>query len=342
MTESIRIAGIIALFIFSVTCARPANADILVMKNGDKITGEIKRIWDGEISIEPEYSDEFEVDIPAVDHIISDREFEIELEDGRELIATMGGADESGNQVLKTEAEAVAVTLADFLEVDEPEDFYDWETNVDLSSNFNRGNTDSSNSQLRSDAMFKHGDHRHRGEVTFIREEQNQLTTKEKDLFQYGYNWLFGDPWFLAGQLSFERDPIIQLDGRAIAAVGLGRDIWDTPRRSLNFALGLGVQEEDIGGDSATTSVATWTLRFGYDLFNGDMELFHNQDFNSNLSGRTNANFNTSTGLRFEITDLLYLNLTLDFDYQTHPVTGINNEDIAFLFGFGWSHFPPI
>jgi hypothetical protein len=44
----------VCLFYFTA-----ANADVLVLKNGDRITGEISRIWDSEVTIEPEYSDEF-------------------------------------------------------------------------------------------------------------------------------------------------------------------------------------------------------------------------------------------------------------------------------------------
>jgi len=39
-----------------------AYADLLVLKNGDRITGEIKALWDAEITIEPSYADEFNVD----------------------------------------------------------------------------------------------------------------------------------------------------------------------------------------------------------------------------------------------------------------------------------------
>jgi len=62
------------------------NADILYLKSGDRITGEIKRIWDDEVMIEPEYSDEFAVDLPLVERIESDREFEIEMPDGTEVV----------------------------------------------------------------------------------------------------------------------------------------------------------------------------------------------------------------------------------------------------------------
>ncbi len=342
MNKSIQVAGTVALLFLSTGFAATANADVLVLDNGDRITGEIKRIWDGEISIEPEYSDEFEVDVDAVDHIISEREFEIELDDGRELVATMSGEDSDGNQIIEVDGESISVELEDFLEVDEPEDFYDWETNVDLSTNLNKGNTESSNAQLRTDAMFKHGDHRHRGELSFLREELNDVSTKEQDRFNYSYNWIFNDPWFLAGNFSYERDPIVALDSRLIYSVGIGRDIWNTPQRFLSFNLGAGLQQQTTFNilfprikETEDSPVATWALRFNHDFFSGDFELFHNQDISAQLDGSKNTTFRTSTGIRYEITDLLYANFTFNYDYQTEPADGIKNEDIAILMGFG-------
>ncbi len=78
---------------------RLTQADLLVLKNGDRITGDIKRIWDSEISIEPAYAVEFDVDVSVVEYIESDRVFEIGLEDGQSMVASFAGADGDGNQI---------------------------------------------------------------------------------------------------------------------------------------------------------------------------------------------------------------------------------------------------
>jgi len=72
---------------FCLIIGATANADVLILKNGDRITGDIKRIWDAEVTIEPEYSDEFQVDLDAISHIESTREFEVEFYDGRSIDA---------------------------------------------------------------------------------------------------------------------------------------------------------------------------------------------------------------------------------------------------------------
>ena len=164
--------------------------------------------------------------------------------------------------------------------------------------------------------------------------------TKAQELFRYNYNWLFRDPWFFSTQLSFERDPIINLKNRVIVSAGLGRDIWNTPRRALSAQLGAGAQREEIGDVSTESvvtesSVLTWSLRYRQDFFSDNMELYHNHAITYNVSGRTNTSYKTTTGLSYEITDLLYVNLSVDVDYETNPAGDAENEDIALLVGLG-------
>ena len=309
-----------------------AYADVLVLNNGDRITGDISRIWDGEVTIEPEYSDEFNVDLPDVEYIESDRVFEIDLSDGRSFLATFAGADSDGKQIVNSGDESVSVPLAELFELDEPEEPFEWESNVEVSANINKGNTDTSNGMVRADTLVRFNEHRHLGEISFFREDLAGVRTKEQDLFKYNYNYLFKDPWFFASTFTFERDPIINLDSRVIVTAGIGRDIWNTPRRTLIIQLGAGFQQEQISSNRTDSSVGTWTLRYRQDFFE-DVDLFHNHTITANITGRTNTSYKTSTGLGYEITDLLTTTMTLNFNYETHPVDLAEHEDLNLMFG---------
>ncbi len=323
------------LVILCLSFCAITQADVLVLKNGDRITGDIKRIWDSEISIEPGYSDEFDVDISIVEYIESDRIFEIDLDDGRSMVASFAGGDAEGNQLIKFGNESRSVPLAALFELNEPEKAFEWESNVEVAADIKKGNTDTSNAKVRADTMVRFNDHRHIGEITFFREELANVITKDQDLFKYSYNWIFRDPLFFSANLSFERDPIVELDSRVIISAGLGRDIWLTPRRALSVNLGAGYQTEKISSSTTDSAVLTWTLRYRQDFFSDDVELFHNHTITSNISGRTNTSYKTSTGLSYEITDLLSARISLDFDYETHPADLAENEDLVLLFGFG-------
>ena len=312
-----------------------ASADLLVLKNGDRITGDIKAIWDNEITIEPTYSDEFDVDAEVVAHIVSERAFDIELSDGREFVAVLKGANEEGLQVYEIDGEEIAAPLARLYELDEIDDPVEWDSYVDWSMAVNSGNTNSLNTKLAANTTLTIGDHRHYGDFTVIREEQDSLATKDQDLVRYNYNWLFNDPWFFSAAMSLERDPIRELEGRAIFTAGMGRDIWNTPRLTLNIQLGAGVITEEIEMSNDQSTVAAWSLRYRQDLFAEDLEIYHNNSITYYIDGRANTIYKTTTGLRYEITDLLYANFSVDYDYETQPADTATNEDLAVLFGLG-------
>lgn len=335
MQQKTSIATSLLLAVTSLLAVHAAAADVLVLNNGDRITGTIKQIWDDEVVIEPDYSDEFTVDLEVVEYIESERDFELEFYDGRKVLARFPGAGDGEQQLMTFDEQQESIALADILELDEPAKAFDWESHIDFSATLNSGNTDSKTTQLRADSEIEIPDHRHYVQFTSSREELDSVTTQDRNLLNYNYNWLFNDPWFFAANASYERDPIIELDSRLIVSAGLGRDIFNTPRHLLSIQLGFGAQSEKIGGVRDENSVAVWKLRYRQDVFRGDLEVFHNHSIVENLGGRENTSFKTSTGLRYEITDLLYANVTLNYDYETDPVDLAKNEDIALLVGLG-------
>ncbi len=120
------------------------------MTNGDRITGDIKKVWDGEIYIEPSYADEFTVDVEAVKYMESEREFDIELIEGKTQTARLMGVDDDGLQVLEVDGALMSVPVGKVLELEEEEEYFDWGVNIDTSAGVNKGNTNSENGRLKS------------------------------------------------------------------------------------------------------------------------------------------------------------------------------------------------
>jgi putative salt-induced outer membrane protein YdiY len=321
-----------------------AHAGVIYMKNGDKITGTIKKIWDGDVFIEPAYADEFSVDQVDIAYMEDDRNYDLELNDGTDLVGTLGGVDEAGNQIVIVDGEARAIPLAQLAELEEPEDAFDWSTHADLNSTFNSGNTNNSNVTLSADLMLKKNRHTQFLDLLWQDEEQKieDVTTKVKDRerFRYNYNYDIGDPWFLGSSASYERDPVKGLDYRYNVVPAAGYNFWDDAGRTLGFQLGAGYQAEEITDEFGITNkgdgaVAAFLLRFRYDFNKPDLELYLNNTTTAAFYGRDNAVTQFNAGTRYEITDLLYLNFEILLDYESEPVEGAKNEDISVLFGFG-------
>ena len=222
------------------TCG-PAFADVVVMQNGDRITGEVNRIWGNDLSVEPAYADEFVLELDKVSYIESDREFDLTLEDGREVTARLEGQGAGGTQTVTYDGETRQVLLVDLdqiVEADTGE--LDWDSHIDWNSTVASGNSDSTVARLSADSTIEIGDHRHIATLLIADEETSGVTTKDQTFATYAYNWLFTDKWFLGAGTSYETDPIKLLDDRTIIGVGIGRDIWNFNDRSMNFEIGLG------------------------------------------------------------------------------------------------------
>ncbi len=324
--------------VISLLCALPATADVIYLKNGDRITGEIKEIWDSNVTIEPEYSNKFDVEFEHIAHIESDEAFEVELLDGREGDFSFAKSSVEGGVRLEASNASIEVALANINKIEEIKDF-DWDSKLDLNSNFSRGNTNSQTVNISAETEVIKGQHRYLGDFSYVLETLDSETTKEQTRFHASYNYLFEegrlDNWFFATNVTLERDPVALLDRRLSLNPALGYDVWDYANRTLNFEFGVGYANEETDGEDTSSATIDWRLNFAYDFMGGDLELFHNHHIYRNVSGRKNIVFNTNTGVRYEITDDIYMNVQLDYDYDTEPPDGTDNEDLTFLLGAG-------
>jgi putative salt-induced outer membrane protein YdiY len=313
----------------------PLLADQLKMKNGDVITGEVKKIEDGKVFIEPAYGSEFSVDQAEVASIEADQTFEIELESGEEIDATFASGDD-GTQTVVVDGAPRTVPMAEFAAAVEPEAWYDRVSHVDVNITENSGNTDSRNWLVFADTALKLGDHRHLGELTFTREKIDGVYTKKQDLFNYSYNWLFKGPWYLGGMFSYERDPIKDLDHRYTTGVTLGRDIFDDSNTFLTMSVGAGWSEEQfVGQPKDSGATALWNLRYTQDFVDGKFAFFHNHNINYHLYADNNMIFKSNTGVQFDLLADVYAKISFRYDYESEPAEGAQSDDTTLAIGIG-------
>lgn len=309
-------------------------ADVILMKNGDRITGDVKRVWDNQLFVAPGYADEFPVHLDEVASITSERTFDIELHDHSELVGTPT-TDSRGNPILLVAGEARPFPVTDIEELTEPATYFEWGVRSDLAANVSRGNSDNTDWRWQSHGQVKKGDHRHSLDVSFERQSKDGDTTKEQDDVAYSYNWDFTDDYFLIGQLDWQRDPQRDLDRRWVLGGGLGYRIWDDSFRHFQVGITGDAIFEKLGGESDSSFAPRWSLQLSHDLLGGDLEFFHNHNIWVYAVGRSNSVFETSTGVRYDITDDIYANVQLDFDYETHPAAGAEHKDVTYLVGMG-------
>lgn len=325
---------VVLLPVIGTATAIPAAGDVITMNNGDRITGNITKVWDNELFIEPDYGDEFSVDLEAVASIQGDEPFEIELRDHSETVGRLD-VDERGQPLLETEEQRRFFPPQSIEELNEIEDYFDWEVTSDLSFNASRGNTDTTDLLWQSAGMTKLGDHRHQLSLAMERKEQDGESTKEQDRARYQYSWFFQDPWFLVAGAGYERDPIRDLTYRYTPAAGLGYQFFDDAYRRFEITLAGVAVLEKIAGENEEAFAPRWSLDYMRKILGGDLEFFHRHSALTYVSGRSNDVIESSTGVRWEIVDDVYMNVQVDYDWESEPSEGNKKEDTTYLIGLG-------
>ena len=314
------------------------GADYVRMKNGDRITGEFKKIWNEEVLIDPEYGETYAIKMKHVAYIHTDDDYEIEFLEGRRVRTVIGhlGEDDAGRPAVIINNGQATYPMSMIDNMVEVEEFFKWEFKSDISINVASGNTDTNSARVYLMGGIKLGEHRHKLEFTRDGASASGELTKDQTDVYYEDVWTFKDDWFVRGSLTWTRDPLRDLQSRSQAYLGPGFHFWADSKRTLNLSLGPNLLLEDIG-DEVEQSVAIQTV-FRYEqkfLDDGDLVVFQETDLQSVVSGRENKILNTSTGIRWSLPRDLYINFQIDYDYESNPAEGRDNDDLTYLVGVG-------
>jgi putative salt-induced outer membrane protein YdiY len=324
----------VAAFLALLAMGPAIAADTLIMRNGDRITGTISKIWDGEVYIEPPYADVIKVGLKEVKLIDARRDFEFETRKGEKFTGQLG-VDPQGNQVLVRDGGETPLDLAEVAELEEPEAPFEWNARADVNGNNSTGNSETTNLLVQAHGMVRFGDHRHEGDVRYDYQETDSERVSDRLALRYDYNWLFDEHWFLGALAGYERDPVRELDGRVTVGGAVGYEFFDDADRYLRVYLGPSFVHEELGGETTDTAAGLWRLDFRHKVYRDKVEFFHWHRFLAYATGTRNRVFNSSTGFRMDVTDDIYTNLQFDYDHETKPAAGRNGTDTRFLLGLG-------
>lgn len=328
---SLRLGAVLLCLLF----AGGTLADTVYLTNGDRITGDVSRVWDNELYIEPAYADEFTVSLDAVVRIESEEEFEIELRDHSVVTGVFVSDPDSGMALLTENGTQPLPPMAIEELTEASEEYFDWEARSDLSSAATQGNADTFSFLWQAAAQIKIGDHRDRTAFSFDRQDQEGQTTRELYTVDYVHSWFFADDWFAIGGIGYERDPIRELAYRYTPGAGIGYQFFDDAYRSFEISLAAVGIRERLGDRQTESTSPRWNLRYRRDLLDGDLEFFHDHTVSVYVTGRENEIVLTSTGFRWDVWGDIYLNAQFNWNWESNPASGQENEDISYILGFG-------
>jgi hypothetical protein len=336
-----------ALSLAGLCLLAPAGAalaqrtDVIVLFNGDHVTGEIKSYATGRLTVATDIGSDLSLKWNRITSITSDKQFEVETTDGVYFYGSLAPSTPPGKLAIVS---AGATRELGFFDVVRISPIYQtfwrrWDGSLDLGFNYTQASS-IVQLNLNANAIFRRPTFAASASINTFFSSQSGVPSSQRANFALGYQKFVKDRWFLAGFGGADRNLDLGLDLRLTLGAGYGRYLIQTNRTTLGALLGIsGDHENPVTGESTYQAAAVIGVQ--YSMFTYD---FPKVTVNSTLqvfpyltdAGRVRVEFNAQA--KREIVRDLYLSLSVFDSYDSRdPSTQQSKNDWGPVLSIGWT-----
>jgi len=321
--------------------ALAAKTDVVVLSNGDHVTGEVKQLERGRLTFKTDDMGTLAIEWDNIRSIAAGAPFEIYDLDGRRYVGSLEPGSVAGELRVVGPDGAYVVELKRIGRLLRLGATF-WQR---LDGSLSLGASYASASELfKLDfaATFGLDSAGHRVALSAsstLSSQPGVEETRRNDL-ALTYERRFQNRWVALLQGQVEQNRELGFDLRTSASGGGGRYLVQTQRDRLLVGAGFSVNREwPVAGDQATNVEATLLLRydrFSYDFPHVDISLVA-AGFTSLTDGGRHR-LEADAQLKREVVKDFYITLRGYESYDSRPATeGAKTNDYGFSFALGWS-----
>jgi putative salt-induced outer membrane protein YdiY len=313
-----------------------AFADKILMKNGDRLQGTVEKVAGGILTFSTGYSETLKLQTSQIKRIVTENPAKIHLNNGN--IVTGKIQPSKPGQIKVKAPSGRGYALIDWEQIESinppPEK---WEGSVSFGGSRNSGNTERFTASLGGELKRKFKEDI--VEFNFLSnysEEDKQVTARNT----YGtskFSHFFNAQWFSYLALGFLTDTFRDITLRTTIGPGLGYQIWDDDKKSLNLELGYSyIIENRREGQDEKNSNARIASEFSYKLieqltFTNQVVVFPDLENSGEYTLRNQASLKTHLGNGWE------LKLTNILARDSNPGVNVKKNDVFWIFALGYA-----
>jgi len=233
-----------------IACAGSVSAkhtdDVVVMKNGDRMTGEIKKLQRGELTFKATYmAADVDLDWSGVARLESKDPYLISMTDGHQFAEQFKLEDVAGDNFQIGSSGAVKVSQMNVLRILPIESKFlkQLEGSIGLGLSYTSGN-DQYQTELTAAATYRRGPHAVTGSVDSAFSGQTHGTRTARNQFDIDYRRQLSPRWFAGGLFDLLRSDQQSLDLRITGGGLVGRNLLQSDLTRLSVFGGMAVSRE--------------------------------------------------------------------------------------------------
>jgi hypothetical protein len=342
-----------SILLFTLLLAPPLFArdksDILVMNNGDRLTGEIKGLSAGTLYVSVDYIlNTASVNWSKVSHLESKQLFIVRTENGLVYTGTLKTTERPGERPMQIEIASAAepvvvVEQPQIVEVDQTADRFVQRLNGDINLGFNytKGNQAAQYNFSSSVAYPRPRWGVGASYQSTLSSNSGSPVTTRNSLTLDGEHLLRWDNWFVAGNSNFRQSSEQNIDLQTNIGGGIGRFLKNTNRARISLMGGLAWQSTKYS--ATNTQLGQQSLAAA--LINGRVSLFQFNKTNLDVTATVLPAL-TQPGRVYYDTNITYyvklfgeVNWNLSFygNWDTRPPANFSGSDYGASTGLGWT-----
>jgi uncharacterized protein DUF481 len=340
-----RTGVIILLTLFAGYTTFAAKDDVVVMKNGDRMTGEVKNLQRGELSFQADYmAESVALDWTRLERLESKSTFMISLVDGKIFTSIIrllpANSNETANFVIGSSEKSLRVPQLDVIRILPAEAgfFKRLEGSIDFGLSFTSGNTQYE-TQFAATTTYRTGDHSFTGSVASAFSGQLGETTTTRNQFTFDYRKQLRPRVFAGAVVDFLHSDQQSLQLRSSAGGLIGRNLKRTERTRLSVYGGMvGTREhyssligepEKTNAD-ALAGVDFSTFRFKTTDITSTVNLF------PSVTTPGRMRLQATSNLKIKLVKDLYWGFYVYENFDSKPPVRANKNDLGISTSLGW------
>ncbi len=321
-----------------------AQADTVVLDNGDRMTGTIIQVTGGTMEFRPEATRAaVTISWQRIATLSTDDVIQVLLQDGTEIIGRAEKADDGRIRLISTDLdEPVTLRTAAVSQIRGPDtparDRVRTTGGLNVGGTLTRGNTRTESYNINGSFEARTNVNRFRLDGQANQAKEDGELSRDNAQGTARYDHFLSERIYANSYVSLAKDRFRDLRLRTSVGAGFGYQFFDTAQRQLSAELGGGYVNEDYyEADNESNPAGRWALDYEERLFGGGIRFFHRQEGLVSLEDADDFVVSAQTGVRFPLMFGVTGTAQVNVDYDNTPPSGNSKTDQAYVLTMGYS-----
>ncbi len=325
--------------------SRP-KTDVVILKNGDRISGEIKSLEAGILNLKTDWMGTVEIEWDNIERVKSSFRYTVELRSGARVIGSLDSGEEIQTlavaRIAREGEDATTVAYRRVVEITPLEETF-WQRlkgSADLGFSFAQGNQ-STQWSLNANTNYRTDKYLTTVALSSFLSDQEGGTRITRNQLTLGYQWFLGNRWYTFGIGQMQQNESQGLDLRGLLGGGIGRHVYRSTKTDLSIIGGLDFTRELYTGEESFVTSSEAIAGLSYETFRYESPkaeiIAHFLTF-PNLTTLGRIRLLAEGRVRFELIKDLYFSVNVYNIYDNDPpIEDVAKNDFSISTSLGWT-----